>query len=92
MVACGLVEPIIGEIFAEHKEQEMKRVGNKIVRNESKFQGAEMLSYALATEHDAITMYTHMIETMPLEYHEKLQHILDEEKEHAEMLLEMLGE
>ena len=45
-----------------------------------------MLSYALATENDAITMYRFMIKNLPESYTKDLMHILREEKEHSEIL------
>lgn len=49
-----------------------------------------MFSYALATENDAIAMYRFMLENLPERYSEAILHILNEEKEHAEMLQAML--
>lgn len=49
-----------------------------------------MFSYALATENDAITMYRFMIKNLPESYRKDLLHILKEEKEHAEMLNNMI--
>lgn len=50
-----------------------------------------MLSYALATENDAITMYRFMLRNCPSDLVEPIRHILKEEKEHALMLKQMLN-
>ena len=50
-----------------------------------------MLSYALATENDAITMYRFMLRNCPEDMKEPLYHILKEEKEHALMLKQMIS-
>ena len=49
-----------------------------------------MLSYALATENDAVAMYRFMIQNLPKEYKGELVHILNEEKEHAEILKKLI--
>lgn len=49
-----------------------------------------MISYAIGTEIDAINMYSYMIKHLPEEYAPRLRHILNEEKEHALELIELL--
>ena len=49
-----------------------------------------MISYAIGTEIDAINMYSFMIKNLPEQCAPKLRHILDEEKEHALELIELL--
>lgn len=49
-----------------------------------------MISYAIGTEIDAINMYSYMIKNLPDECAETLHHIMDEEKEHAIELIELL--
>ena len=49
-----------------------------------------MISYAIGTEIDAINMYSYMIKNLPEECAETLHHIMDEEKEHAIELIELL--
>ena len=47
-----------------------------------------MITYAIGTEIDAINMYSFMIRNLPDECRETLEHIRDEEREHA---LELIG-
>lgn len=49
-----------------------------------------MISYAIGTEIDAINMYSYMIKNLPEECAPRLKHIMDEEKEHALELIELL--
>lgn len=49
-----------------------------------------LISYAIATEIDAIAMYSYMIKTLNPEYRATLKHILDEEREHAKELSALL--
>lgn len=49
-----------------------------------------MISYAIGTEIDAINMYSYMIKNLPEDCSETLRHIMDEEKEHAIELIELL--
>ena len=49
-----------------------------------------LISYAVATEIDAINMYAYMIKTLGPECREVLKHIMDEEKEHAKELIALL--
>ena len=50
-----------------------------------------LISYAIATEDDAITMYRYMIKTLGPECRKVLVHILNEEKEHAQMLAKLIN-
>lgn len=50
-----------------------------------------LISYAIATEIDAITMYSYMIRTLNPEYRRVLEHILKEEREHAKELAGLLN-
>lgn len=52
---------------------------------------SNLISFAIGTEIDAINMYAYMIRNLPPEYEPKLQHIMDEEKEHALELIELLN-
>lgn len=49
-----------------------------------------LLSYAIGTEVDAINMYSFLIQNLPSSCRETLEHIRDEEKEHALELLELI--
>lgn len=49
---------------------------------------ATLISYAIGTEVDAINMYSFMIRNLPDECRQTLEHIRDEEREHA---LELIG-
>lgn len=49
-----------------------------------------MITYAIGTEIDAINMYSFMISRLPSECRPKLEHILEEEKEHAIELIQLL--
>lgn len=49
-----------------------------------------LISYAVATEIDAITMYEYLIKTLGPECREVLEHIRDEEREHAKELIGLL--
>lgn len=55
-----------------------------------KSDGSIMISYAIGTEIDAINMYSYMIKNLPEECSETIRHIMDEEKEHAIELIELL--
>lgn len=50
-----------------------------------------MISYAIGTEIDAINMYSYMIKNLPDECSNTLRHIMDEEKEHALELIQLLN-
>ena len=50
-----------------------------------------LISYAIATEIDAITMYNYMIKTLGPECRPVLEHILKEEKDHAKELAALLN-
>lgn len=49
-----------------------------------------LISYAIATEIEAITMYGYLIRTLDPKCRPVLKHILDEEKEHAKELVGLL--
>lgn len=50
-----------------------------------------LISYAIATEIDAITMYNYLIKKLGPECRKVLEHIRDEEKEHARELIGLLN-
>lgn len=49
-----------------------------------------LISYAIATEDDAVSMYRFMIRTLGPECRKVLVHILNEEIEHGRMLAKLL--
>ena len=50
-----------------------------------------LISYAIATEIDAITLYRYMSKRLNPEYRRVLEHILEEEREHAKELAGLLN-
>lgn len=49
-----------------------------------------LISYAVATEVEAVNMYSYLIKTLGPECREVLSHIMQEEKEHAKELIGLL--
>ena len=51
---------------------------------------ANLISYAIGTEIDAIGLYQFLLNHLPEQCRPKIKHILDEEKEHVIVLIELL--
>lgn len=49
-----------------------------------------LISYAVGTEVEAVNMYSYLIKTLGPECRKVLEHIRDEEKEHAKELIGLL--
>lgn len=49
-----------------------------------------LISYAIATEIDAITMYDYLLRKLDPKFRKVLKHILEEEREHAKELVGLL--
>lgn len=50
-----------------------------------------LLNYAITTEVEAVDLYSKLAKKLPIEYKEKLIHILKEEKEHITELTRLLA-